>query len=459
MENYTYMGTVDDVVRRYPWRHGWSIESINHQLIHSVIYGQKLVINDGYIITNPELLGSLRNLRKSLLGNVLQSGNAALFCRSEPRNLAEGLLRSKERLQTHKTALSGENEADFIRKMETLQKHANQNPIQWPRDKNTGAIFASFLDKLNYDNRLKLSLPDDEARRDFDIIYSLFSTAMDENFNEARQEWERICWREFAGLDLDKHDPFDPFLTTHSSYKRVQTMMHIANEAYHLSYASAMSWSLRGEDVISRPLTAFCPAYFDIFEKTIIDEHEHNVRYDGLGSVLICVDLLRFNGDFSWIMELVLNDDIVKIRDEYLLLLENYIHWEGDLAVVKKTADAYRRMLATTVSDHIASLSDIAESLFNFFGGNQIISALQAIDSLASQVGISSPINLDPVKSVKQLIEPREVSARIGRTGINSTWYGSTKSLARNLGLINAKLDIDKVATVLEPIKPYNKEA
>jgi len=163
MKSYTYMGTADDVVRRYPWDHGWSIDSINNQLIHSVIYDQSLVINDGYLVANPELLGSLKNLNKSLLGNVLLSGTAVLFCRSDPKNLAEGLLKSKEKLETHKQALSGESEKTVVRRMETLQKYVNQNPIQWPKDKNTGAIFASFLDKLNYDNCLELSLTNLES--------------------------------------------------------------------------------------------------------------------------------------------------------------------------------------------------------------------------------------------------------------------------------------------------------
>jgi hypothetical protein len=461
MKNYTYMGTADDVVRRYPWKHGWNINSINNQLIHSVIYDQNLVINDGYLVANPELLASLKNLNKSLLGNTLLSGTAVLFCRSEPKNLAEGLLRSKEKLKTHEKALSGVNENIFIRRMETLQKYVNQNPIQWPKDKNTGAIFAKFLDKLNYDNCLDLSLPSAEHKKDFNNVYKIFSDEMDVNFNEARQQWERICWGEFGNLNIDNYDPFDPSLRKKPCYDRVRTMMQVANEAYHVAYTAAMSWSLRDKDVHSRPLTAFCPAYLDVFKKSIAVEKEEHLRYEGLGSVLISVDLVKFGKDcdFSWVRELVLNDEVVEIRKEYLRLLNDYIRWKGSLKEVQNLANQYRNILSKLVADSTATYSDIAESLFNFFGGNQVTSALQAINSLRSQVGISTPVNLDPVKSVKEIVETREIADALERPGLNSIWYGSTKSLARELGLINAPLDKAKVEDILLPIKPYNPHA
>jgi len=455
------MGTADDVVRRYPWDHGWSIDSINNQLIHSIIYDQNLVINDGYLITNPELLGSLKNINKSLLGNALLSGTAVLFCRSDPKNLAEGLLKSKEKLKTHANALSGENETTFVNKMKILQEQVNQNPIQWPADKNTGAIFSNFLDKLNYDNCLDLSLPCDKSKEDFNKIYQIFSDDMDENFNESRQHWERLCWREMGGINIDNYDPFDPVLRKDPSYERVKTMMQVANEAYHVAYTAAMSWSLRDEDVISRPLTAFCPAYLDVFKKSIIKEKEEHLRYEGLGSVLISVDLLKFgkNSDFSWVRELILNHEVVEIREEYLRLLSDYMRWKGDLEEVQKHAKKYRKVLAKIVADNVPTYCDIAEHLFNNFGGFQIASALQSIDSLRSQVGISTPVNLDPVKSVKEIVETREIEAMLERPGLKSTWYGTTKSLARELGLINAQLDNDKVKEILTPIKPYNPNA
>lgn len=452
------MGTADDVVRRYPWSHGWSIDSINNQLIHSIIYDQNMVINDGYLVANPELLNSLKNLNTSLLGNVLLSGTASLFCRSNPKDLAEGILKNKENLETFKRALEGENEKLLVRRLGTLQKYANQNLIQWPKDKNTGAIFAAFLERLNSNNSLKLSLPYDDSRRDFDLVYRSFTDAMDKNFREARQEWERICWRELGQINIDEHDPFDLELRKKPCYGRVRTLMQVANEAYHVAYSSAMAWSVREEGVSSSPLTAFCPAYIDLFEKSVIDEKEDNLRYEGIGSVLISANLLRFGreSNFSWVRELVLNDEFVEVRQQYLSLLNGYMNWQGDLSDVRKYADQYRKLLAKVVSDHIPTYSDIAESFFNFFGGSQIASALQSIDSLVSQVGISTPMNLDPVKCVKNIVEPREVEILLERPGLESSWYGTTESLARELGLINARLDSTKLKDILDPIKPFD---
>jgi len=74
-------------------------------------------------------------------------------------------------------------------------------------------------------------------------------------------------------------------------------------------------------------------------------------------------------------------------------------------------------------------------------------------------VGISTKVNLDPVKSVKEIVEAKEIEAMLFRPGLESTWYGTTKSFARELALINAQLDKDKVEEILMPIKPFNPDA
>ena len=461
MKSYTYMGTADDVVRRYPWKHGWNIDSLNNQLIHSVIYDQNLVISDGYIIANPELFGSLKNLSKSLLGNVLLSGSATLFCRGKPQNLVGGLQKSAEKIHTHKAALSGKGGKDLIRQLETLQTYVNKSPIQWPKDKNTGAIFASFLNELNYNDNLNVSLSSGRLKDDFIQVYKQFESDMDENFKEARQHWEQLCWRILGNMDITKFDPFGKELTRMECYERVRSLMNVANEAYHIAYTSALHWSLRSLDSSSlpetAPLTAFCPAYLNIFQSEFLQEAE-DIQFEKLGNLLINVDLLRFGRDanYSWIMSLVLDDELVEIRTSYLDHLERYMQRECEYQDALKAAKEYRSGLARLVADKVPTYSDVAESLFNFFGGSQVLSAIQGVESLLEKANIRFPVNLDPVKAVRRIVESGEIERELKKLGLESSRYGTTNNLARDLGLVNVCLNPVEVKRILEPIKPYN---
>lgn len=467
MKSYTYLGTADDVVRRYPWKKGgWNLNSINNQIIHSVIYDQKLVLNDGYLVANPEFLNSLDKLSSSLLGNAFDTGSMVLFCRSSPRNLAEGISKSAEKIKTHQHALKGKRGRQIINNLEKLQRLVKQTPIPWPKDKNTSAIFATLLKNLHKKNAISWSLASKNSKEDFLKIYKRFENDMDVNFNQARQHWERLCWEELANLDIHKFDdPFDKALQRHEQYERVRTQMQVANEAYHVAYTAAMHWSMKSSEgngkIASRPLTAFCPAYIDLFSKELIVD-EKVLRYEGFGDLLITVDLLKFKrrgGDFSWLRSIAWDSDFLDLRTAYINHLEDYLHYRCEHDQARQVAEAYRNKLARLIAEKVPTISDVGEALVNFFGGAQVISALQAIEGLANTSNMMEPVNLDPIRAVKKIIETREISKKLSEQGIESTIFEREKILARDLGLINATLDPAKVERLLGPIKKYDPNA
>jgi hypothetical protein len=463
MKQYTYFGSADDVVKRYPWKQGWNINSINNQLMHAIIYDQKLVMNDGYLVANSEFLESLGNLNQSLLGNAFLTGNVVLFSRSQSQKLVEGLYRSAEKQQTHRVALESKNGKNLTDGLEILEKEIENDVIRWPADKNMGAIFSSLLESLNNNNALDLALPSDSLKSDFQLIYKKYSNDMDSNFNEARQHWERLCWQIFGNINIKNMDLFGVELKMKQSYDKVKVFMQIANEAYHVAYCSALHWSVAKDmnpthEFETRPMTAFCPAYLDLF-KTEKVEGNNEIQLQRLGELLISVNPLKFkksSSDYSWIRSIALNNNLVSVRKEYLSALDKYMHWDISFGEAQILANSYKSELASLIANKVSTISGVVEFAYNHFGGIQVISTIKAIGELLHLSGMVEPINTDVIGGVKRIFEGPEIERKLSKQGIQSQKYGANATLARELGLINAALDPNKVSSLLSPIKPFD---
>jgi hypothetical protein len=474
MQSLTYLGTADDVVRRYPWKEGCSIESINHQLIHSVIYDQKLAINDGYIVANPELISSLDNLNTSLLGNALLTGSVVLFSRAGPTDLAAGISKSALRVNTHKLALEGKHGKHLVGNLETLQKYVSQFSLKWP-ECNMGAIFGSTLGSLAGTSKLKDAIPE-ALMGDFEIIYKQFELDMNVNYSEARQHWEILCWRHFENIEIKDYDPFSEEVKRKRGYENVKVLMQVANEAYHMAYSCGLHSSIvtginETQAYSIRPLTAFCPAHFDLFQTELLNE-ENNLQFNKLGNLLISVKPVYFkdNANYSWLDSLEKDRECRELRDQYTTHLDNYIHYRCSYDEAYRVTREYKFKIAELIANEASTVTDIVEVAVNFFGGHQILSAAKSINKLGKLLGVSEPTNTRTINSVKRVVdisekiinapkamlESREIVRSLEREGVFMSEYGGDKQMAREFGLINAPLDAIKVSALLKPIKPWD---
>ncbi|MGJ8639613.1 MAG: hypothetical protein ACSHYA_09490 [Opitutaceae bacterium] len=418
-------------------------------------------MNDGYLIANPELLPSLNNASTSLLGNALRSFSVRLFCRNQPRDIAAGLQKSAENLDTHRNAISGKDGKVFMDQMEILQRYISTEAIQWPQDKNVSAIFAAFLELIHRGNAIELSLPTKQSKRDFETVYTRFIEEMDSNFNFARQRWEQLSWECISGINLTQQDLSQEQYKNFDGYNRVLNLMHVANEAYHMAYTAALDWVIQSKfkdgNKETRPLTAFCPAYFDFFEKQDY-AHQPKTRLDGLGELLISFDSIKFGkyANYSWLQDFVFNNEVSQVKRDYLDKLQAYMNFKCSFKEALKSADEYRRQIARIIAPQVPTINDVAAEFLSVCGVPQVFSLLQSANNLSEQlVGIASPINLDPIKSVKQLVERKEVESLLKNPGVKAGYYGETNTFARNLGLINTELDSRVVSNLLEPIGPW----
>ena len=62
LANYTYLGTADDLVQRYPWQIEMNLENFNNMLMRKALLGEKVLINDGYLLNLPAARHALLNL-------------------------------------------------------------------------------------------------------------------------------------------------------------------------------------------------------------------------------------------------------------------------------------------------------------------------------------------------------------------------------------------------------------
>ena len=358
----TYYGVLDDVVDRYPWPARIDLRSIQHQLITSAIYGKRILINDGYLLANPMLIGDLRNISTSLTGALLRSGVGRLFTRSGGANLAEGIERTAEHVATHR-ALVGDKERwpRLRRQLERLSDDVGQRNLAWPRDKNMGHIFYLLMERV-------AALPEAQGeaivpkglRRDFDAIFRRFEQSLNPAFDGARNYWEEACWRHFAGRDIDPHAlgtirMEKERVASYPEYPQVVPFMNLANEIYHLAYSAGASRSVelsadpQLSDTRLGVASALVTAFPDLAgpETVVADEGIDFDTLQRMNQLIISLPPeIEFGDDFNFIYTIRREENVAEAGEAYLDALEDFARGGIGLAEAIRCRDDYVEQLA-----------------------------------------------------------------------------------------------------------------
>lgn len=253
-EQWTYAGTLDDVVFRYPWNRPTDLHSLKHQLVTAAIYDKKVVINDGYLVANPQIVSELANPKQSPIGSMLMTGQACLFTRGSGFNIAEGIERQAGRVNTHR-ALIEQPSWRFLRDdLEWLSRYTRSFSITWPPDKNMGEAFYLLVAELAQEAERRFAqLAHDRRWVDFRKVFSAFDREIAKPaYLGARSLWEEVCWRELTpsrpeALTL-MNTPPDQRARRYPGYEAVRPMMCIANQLYHYAYAAALRHALTDQE-------------------------------------------------------------------------------------------------------------------------------------------------------------------------------------------------------------------
>ncbi|HEY8949469.1 MAG TPA: hypothetical protein VIM56_11345 [Rhizomicrobium sp.] len=474
----TYFGTLDDVVYRYPWQRPIDVSSIQHQLITSAIYDKKILINDGYLVANPQLLGDLEDIDRSLIGNLMMTGAARLFARGGKSNLAEGIEKQAGKVRTHSRIVQGKRWRVMRDDLEFLSKEVGQYTVPWPADKNMGEIFYRLMERvraLSAAGRVSLMLPD--QFRDFDAIFSLFDKNIGRpDFDGARTVWEDQCWIYFSGAPVTPESVSDlnsvkKREVEFEAYDRVRAMMNIANEMYHLAYTIAAYHTLQTDgsatDIdpttmgISSSVITALPDLLgpeaEAEEATQREAFEHRQRLELLNQLLIAIPPdLKFRDDFFFVTRLKTNGECRRSRSEYLEALRLFVEGRLGFGDASKVRSEYVRHLKKLLS------LGLEANFLEYFASRAIDMFVIPFDMMHGGLGTTLgkmfllPIGVDRVKNllVERLMEAR-VDAALAQAGVEATQDARAVPLARRLGLYLGPIKTGGSEKLLSGISPH----
>jgi hypothetical protein len=460
----TYFGTLDDVVYRYPWPARIDLRSMQHQLIVAAIYDKKILINDGYLITNPQLLGELKDIDRSLVGNLLMTGIARLFARGGKSNLAEGIEKGAGSISTHARIVGDKARWRLMRDdLEFLSSEVEKHTLPWPSDKNMGEMFYRLMARVRgMTAEQRATLLPTFALRDFDAVFDRFDAAIQKpSYQGARSVWESQCWIHFHGCEVSAHavgeiETVEQRQRAYPCYERVRGLMNVANEVYHLAYAVAAHHALRsgpvfrGIDPASIGVsTSLITAFPDLLgSEDQPDEAGDSAKLRALNQLLITLPArLRFQDDFFFVTRLTTNGDCRRARAAYLDALAAFVAERMSHDDALKARKTYERALIQQLAPGLRHrwFEYLADRMIETASNPAAYALGAAGAALGAGVPVVAaglaatfllPIGFDHLNNllVERLLQAR-VSAALAQGEVRARQDRHQPSLARQLGL------------------------
>jgi hypothetical protein len=485
-DRLTYVGTLDDVVERYPWPTHFGLPELRRQLVTDAIYGKKLLINDGYLIANPKLAGELRDVGKSLLGNLLREGDARLFARGGvTNNIAAGIENSAVLgVLTHQEILRSSDWKTIRDNLENLSNNIPKFTVPWPDDKNMGELFSILIARIGAMGAPeRASILDLGLFHAFDAIYKQFNEiASRSSYNGARTIWETCCWEYFGKkadpLSIMKLTTIAERNATYADYTNVRKLMNVANEVCHLAYAVGAGHAIQTrcpvgiDNATVAVSTALVTAFPDLVGTEAVGEGSISLRKaEALSRILISIPSnLDFTGDFSFIGRLRGNHDCRTLAQHYLGNLKQLIAADDD-----EIEPAFVNQCVNARDQYVAKLSEILapaiEPEWSVRMEKALIDLLKApIDQLSDvllyggnkisvmSIGALVPNSYRTPKIIERLfkanVEGRK-SSHQRRIKVALTASINSYELARRLGLYVGPLKPEGIIQIAQQAKPH----
>jgi hypothetical protein len=474
----TFAGTLDGSVERYPWDRSLGLPELRCELITDVIYGKKLLINDGYLAENSALARELRDIGTSLLGNLLREGDARLFARDGlAKNIAEGIEKSaSEGVQVHRALLKDPDWPALRNSLEYLSRRVSNFTIPWPEDKNIGELFAILIARVSSMHAAeRASIVDPLFFHIFDEVHRKFDAAASRSsYTEARATWEACCWEYFGKkvdpLSIIGNTTVRQRETADHDYANVRKLMNVANEVYHLACAIGAGHAIKTENPQGIDTstvgvsTALVTAFPDLISAALLTEESMDLlKVAALNRLLIAVpSSLDFKGDYSFIARFRGNDECRIAGQHYLDSLKKFIMssiTETECANARAEYDAkLRKIMAPAIEPEWPlrmekHLIDLLKMPIGFaldvplHGGGKFLGMV---------IGELGPKNYNMFKIIERLfttsVEAR-VAVALAEPGNVATQSADSYKLVRRLGLYVGPLNPDGITQVAKQAK------
>lgn len=465
----TYYGTLDDVVERYPWPNALDLKALRQQLVTSAIYGKQILINDGYLVQNPLLLPDLANINKSLIGALLTCGAARLFARDHNADLSSGLLRSAERVTTHRRVTSDAQRWPRLRRqLDYLSQQIGGRSLVWPRDKNMGQIFHLLMARVaGLSGAERDSIIPRDVGAAFDAVFRLYDDAIDKrSFEAARTTWEEMAWLEVTGRDIDPSTLGTAGITKERlvripGYERARLLMNIANEVYHLAYSIGAAHAMGGGPAsVEAPgqvgvATALVGAFPDILaSEQTAQARVGEAKARAMNQLMISLPPdLEFGDDFAFVRDISADTDIRECRDAYLSALERFAGDGITLAEAMACRLEYGRVLGRLMGPVLrqrrgyADAKNLSDLLLN------VASDMAKLDPFTAWL---MSMGSDHLRSrlIERMLAAR-VEVALGREGILAAQSRDAVLLVRRHGFYLGPLRQEGIARLTAQVGPH----
>lgn len=326
----TYAGTLDDRVQAFPWPSApVDRDTMTFEILSALMHDRPLLLNDGYLVANQQMLASLVNVETGLMPILIRGGFIRLFTRGESIDIPAGIeAAAASGVTTHAELVRSKEWATARPGLEELGRDASRHCVRWPR-RSMGWLFHAVLTSVLDRNERQLGLERD-ARDTLDRATAEYERRLDHTrFAAARTHWQKSV----------------ESVTTSTRIRTV--MMNLANEAYHVAYSIAATESL-GTDTL-RVATAYSLAFKDYLDFPAGRPKVDDATLARLASLMLVPPRIEDDTRGAFLQEFFgrgdLRDEFAAHRREYLRSIDELARG-GALGAAKCARDAYARILA-----------------------------------------------------------------------------------------------------------------
>ena len=349
IESLSYLGSLDDVVYRHPWREGQICQdTMTRHLINNFIYGHVGVINDGYLLANPLITSHYETAKsrdRSLILNLIDTGDLRVFSRNgQSFDLVAGLEKSASdgQVRHHQKLMKADSYERAIKPtLNSISKKLPDKGVSFPNyhlGQTFYALLTSLLDKdeslLLYSNTCHSEL--EKALKYFD------KERGDQKYESARGHWEDLCF-EGARRGLFEREE-----------QASHELMELANKCYHMAYGFGMSVSIEEstqkeeKGFEARVTTGFVNGMFGEY----LDddgEYESPPSTNELCNLLMTAPPEFWMEDYSQIRRIGCMEEFIDLRKNYVDSLVMYCKGGCEFREAEKIMHLYRDYLVDEI--------------------------------------------------------------------------------------------------------------
>lgn len=425
---WTYAGVLDDMVQQYPWPGLSSNKSLlDTQLVYSVVTGKPLLINDGYLVLNPECLQSLHD-SYSPLRVLIRKGYLKILSRNKSRSLEEMVLESAAHgIPTYRRLVDNRDQWSITQNaLRSVDKDLKKQDCfaGWPRVDLTSSYLA-LVQQLARRPLVEQKGHGLGENTFHDVVYR-FEDALGKDPSKPRSKWETIVMQHVQDGAAR------------------QSLMQTANEIYHHNFGVALSGKppveLEGCEigVLSKTSSAFA----NLYRSYSLDPSKLINPGSGLPDVPQIELPKRVDYSKRGILEPMFYDDtpVGQERSTYLKARKSFLEGSLDRQDLLSATYQYQRVLndfllhdfdSRNIATHAASFSVSAGTLLlahNHFGDTEPLSigvgllTYFATDFLLSRLEFLAKADrlidaLPKILGLKTASRPKEWSEAIGSSG------------------------------------------